>query len=116
MTIEYAEKIARIDKGLVKKAKEIYEEAYYRNTFIGAENSMGFHNPTEALRVLGDALDLGRQAEILAQKAILKAGRIPPDLSAEKIDEIVAKRYRSKDGKTGYKLGISKKAALLLSP
>jgi formate-dependent nitrite reductase cytochrome c552 subunit len=30
---------------------------------------MGFHSPTEALRILGEAIDLGHQAEIKALNA-----------------------------------------------
>ncbi|MDA8340291.1 MAG: ammonia-forming cytochrome c nitrite reductase subunit c552, partial [Nitrospiraceae bacterium] len=113
LMIEAAEKNPRSDKAVIKKAKEIYEEAYYRNTWIGAENSMGFHNPPEALRVLGDALDQGRQAEMLAKEAILKAGAAPPELDMAKIDAIVAERYKTKDGKTGFKPAVKRKAALL---
>ena len=113
LMIEAAEKNPRIDTAQLKKAKEIYEEAYYRNTWIGAENSMGFHNPPEALRVLGDAIDQGRQAEMLAREAILKAGATPPELDMAKIDQIVLERYKSTDGKTRYKPDVKKKAALL---
>ena len=113
LMIEAAEKNSRSDKALIKRAKEIYEEAYYRNTWIGAENSMGFHNPPEALRVLGDALDQGRQAEMLAREAILKAGATPPELDMAKIDQIVLERYKSTDGKTRYKPDVKRKAALL---
>ena len=113
LMIEAAEKNPRIDKAQLKKAKEIYEEAYYRNTWIGAENSMGFHNPPEALRVLGDALDQGRQAEMLAREAMLKAGATPPELDMAKIDQIAMERYKSTDGKTRYKPDVKKKAALL---
>ncbi len=113
LMIETAEKNPRSDKALIKKAKEIYEEAYYRNTWIGAENSMGFHNPPEAIRVLGDALDQGRQAEMLAREAMLKSGTTPPDLDMAGIDAVVAERYRSKDGKTGFKPNVPRKAALI---
>ncbi|MBF0336817.1 MAG: ammonia-forming cytochrome c nitrite reductase subunit c552 [Nitrospirae bacterium] len=114
LTIEAANGTPGIDKTQLQKAKDIYAEGYYRSTWIGAENSMGFHNPPEALRVLGDALDQGHRATLLAREAILKAGSIPPDLDMEKIDAIVAKRYGSKDGKTGFKPDVKKKAALIV--
>ncbi len=113
LMIEAAEKNPKADKAQLKKAKGLYEEAYYRNTWIGAENSMGFHNPPEALRVLGDALDQGRQAEIFAREAILKAGETPPELDIARIDKIVSERYLSKDNKTGFKKNVPKKARLL---
>jgi hypothetical protein len=36
--------------------------------FMVAENSMGFHAPQEAARILGEAIDYARQAEILANR------------------------------------------------
>ena len=38
--------------------------------FIAAENSMGFHNPEEALRILANATNLARQAQITAIQAM----------------------------------------------
>ena len=113
LTIEQANKTPGADVKALEKAKDIYHEAYLRNTWIGAENSMGFHNPPEAMRVLGDALDQGRQAEIIAREAILKAKGTPKDLDMAAIDAIVKERYKSKDGKTGYRSNVPKKAALL---
>lgn len=63
-----------IDKSLYDKAKDYYEEAFYRGVFIGAENSMGFHNPTEAMRVLGDGTAFAEKAEGLLRQALAKAG------------------------------------------
>jgi nitrite reductase (cytochrome c-552) len=51
---------------LLEEARQLYRNANYRWDFVASENSNGFHNPTEALRVLGEAIDLGHQA---AQKA-----------------------------------------------
>jgi nitrite reductase (cytochrome c-552) len=34
--------------------------------FVAAENSMGFHAPQEAARVLGEAADMARQGQIAA--------------------------------------------------
>ena len=39
------------------------------NGFVSAENSMGFHNSQEALRMLAAATDLARQAELKAVQA-----------------------------------------------
>ena len=44
-----------IDKALYSQAKDDYEEGFYRNLFFGAENSVGFHNPTEAMLILSDS-------------------------------------------------------------
>ena len=32
--------------------------------FVNAENSMGFHAPQEAARILGEAIDYGRQGQV----------------------------------------------------
>ncbi len=64
----------QIDKALYDKAKDFYEEAFYRGVFVGAENSVGFHNPTEATRILGDATAFAGKAEALLRQALTKAG------------------------------------------
>ncbi|MBI2319607.1 MAG: ammonia-forming cytochrome c nitrite reductase subunit c552, partial [Betaproteobacteria bacterium] len=63
-----------MDKALYEQAKDYYEEAFYRMMYIGAENSVGFHNPTEALRNLGDATAFAGKAEGLLRQALAKAG------------------------------------------
>jgi nitrite reductase (cytochrome c-552) len=68
----------RVDAGLYGRAKDYYEEAFYRTTFIGAENSMGFHNPVETLRVLGDAVAFAVKAEALLRQALTGAGVAVP--------------------------------------
>ncbi|HYB74882.1 MAG TPA: ammonia-forming cytochrome c nitrite reductase subunit c552 [Candidatus Sulfotelmatobacter sp.] len=113
LTIEQANATPGVDQALLDKAKGLYEEAYYRNTFIGAENSMGFHNPSEALRVLGDALGQAKETTMLAQEAILKAQGTPKHFDMATIDAIVKERYLTKDGKTQFRPNVARKAALL---
>jgi nitrite reductase (cytochrome c-552) len=64
----------QIDKTLYDKAKDDYEEAFYRCVFVGAENSVGFHNPTETLRILSDAAAFAAKAEGYLRQALAKAG------------------------------------------
>jgi nitrite reductase (cytochrome c-552) len=64
----------KIDKTLYDKARDYYDEAFYRGVFVGAENSVGFHNPTEAMRILGDATAYATKAEGLLRQALTKAG------------------------------------------
>jgi len=45
---------------------EYQRQAQWRLDFIAAENSMGFHAPQEAARILGEAADLARQGQIAA--------------------------------------------------
>jgi len=63
-----------VDEKLLDEARQLHRRAQLRWDFIAAENSMGFHNPEEALRILASATDLARQAQI---KAILAAGAKP---------------------------------------
>jgi len=64
----------QIDQKLYDIAKDHYEEGFYRNLFFGAENSLGFHNPSEAMRILGDASLHAGKAEALLRQALTKAG------------------------------------------
>ncbi len=43
---------------------QLHRHAQMRWDFIASENSTGFHSPQEAARVLADAIDLARQAQI----------------------------------------------------
>jgi len=45
-------------------ALELQRRAQWRLDFIAAENSMGFHAPQEAAKVLAEAIDYARQGEI----------------------------------------------------
>jgi nitrite reductase (cytochrome c-552) len=57
------------DQALLDEARMLHREAQLRWDFIAAENSMGFHNPGEALRILASAIDLARQAQLKAFEA-----------------------------------------------
>jgi nitrite reductase (cytochrome c-552) len=82
----------QIDKALYDKAKEYYEEAFYRCIFVGAENSVGFHNPSEAMRVLGDSIAFASKAEGLLRQALAQAGVNAP----AKVDLELAKYLNSR--------------------
>ena len=45
-------------------ARELQRKAQWRVDFINAENSMGFHAPQEAARILGEAIDYARQGQL----------------------------------------------------
>jgi nitrite reductase (cytochrome c-552) len=85
----------QIDKALYDKAKEFYEQAFYRSLFIGAENSVGFHNPTEAMRVLGDSIAFATKAEAFLRQAMAQAGIDVP----MKVDLELAKYLEGRGGK-----------------
>lgn len=54
------------------EALQLQRSAQLRWDFISSENSTGFHSPQEAARVLAEAVDLARQAELKAWQ--VKAG------------------------------------------
>jgi nitrite reductase (cytochrome c-552) len=54
-------------------ARKFQRHAQWRLDFIAAENSMGFHAPQEAARVLGEAIDYARQGQIAAMTATVPA-------------------------------------------
>ncbi len=56
----------------LEKAKNLHRKSQLRWDFISAENSMGFHSPQEAARILADAIDLARQSEIAAYLTFMK--------------------------------------------
>lgn len=63
-----------VEAEIYSKAKDFYEEAFYRAVFLGAENSLGFHNPTEAMRIAGDSVAFAGKAEALLRQGMAKAG------------------------------------------
>ncbi len=69
---------AHIDEDLYRKAVDFYEEAFYRCVFIGAENSVGFHNPPEALRIAGDSIAFAVKSEAFLRQILSRAGVNPP--------------------------------------
>ena len=64
-------KLPSFNQALLDEARLLHRKAQFRWDFIAAENSMGFHNPEEALRLLGEAIDYARQAELKAREAAL---------------------------------------------
>jgi len=53
-------------------ARDLQRHAQFRLDFIEAENSMGFHAPQEAARILAEAIDLARQGQIAVRDASFK--------------------------------------------
>jgi len=65
-----AAKAAGASKQSLQKAFDLQRKAQWRLDFIAAENSMGFHAPQEAARVLGEAVDYARQGQVEALEAV----------------------------------------------
>jgi nitrite reductase (cytochrome c-552) len=64
----------------LKPALELQRKAQWRLDFIAAENSMGFHSPQEAARVLAEAADYARQGQVAALRLALKPQGAPQTL------------------------------------
>jgi nitrite reductase (cytochrome c-552) len=67
------------DPSLLGQARTLHRDSQFMWDFISSSNSMGFHNPDEALRILQNATDLARQAQMKASQAandpaLLKTG------------------------------------------
>ena len=59
----------------LKELGELQRAAQWRLDFVAAENSTGFHAPQEMARILGESIDLSRQAEVRA--VALAGGKLP---------------------------------------
>jgi nitrite reductase (cytochrome c-552) len=81
----------------LKELGELQRAAQWRLDFVAAENSMGFHAPQEMARILGESIDLSRQAQVKAVQALAGAVRadvpapIPPPSSSHEANVPVKK-------------------------
>ena len=62
----------------LEQAQRLQRKAQWRLDFIAAENSMGFHAPQEAARVLAEAIDYARQGELVLRGAPLAPTNAAP--------------------------------------
>jgi nitrite reductase (cytochrome c-552) len=76
----------------IKELGELQRAAQWRLDFVAAENSMGFHAPQEMARILGESIDLSRQAQVNA--VALLSGRIPAPLPQEPIPSDSTRRLK----------------------
>lgn len=54
----------------LKELAELQRSAQWRLDYVAAENSMGFHAPQELSRILGESIDMARQAEVKANQVL----------------------------------------------
>ena len=50
----------------LQELENLQRAAQWRLDMVAAENSMGFHAPQEMARLLGESIDLSRQAQVKA--------------------------------------------------
>ena len=63
-----AAKAAGATDDQLKESRDFQRKANLRWDFISSENSTGFHSPQEAARVLGDAVNFARMAQVSAER------------------------------------------------
>jgi nitrite reductase (cytochrome c-552) len=68
--IKSASEQPNVNGEMLEEARWLHRESQLRWDLIAAENSMGFHNPSESLRVLAAATDMARQAQVKAIQAV----------------------------------------------
>jgi nitrite reductase (cytochrome c-552) len=61
-----AAKSASASEAQLTPVLEMQRKAQWRLDFVAAENSMGFHAPQELARILGESIDMSRQAQLAA--------------------------------------------------
>jgi nitrite reductase (cytochrome c-552) len=61
-----AAKAASATDAQLEPILEMQRKAQWRLDFVAAENSMGFHAPQELARILGESIDMSRQAQLAA--------------------------------------------------
>jgi nitrite reductase (cytochrome c-552) len=54
---------------VLAQPRAMHRKAQWRLDFVAAENSMGFHAPGEAARLLAEAIDYARQGQVQAVRA-----------------------------------------------
>jgi nitrite reductase (cytochrome c-552) len=59
-------------------ARELHRQAQFYVDFIEAENSMGFHAPGEAARILATSIDLARQGQLVLRDGQAATPPAPP--------------------------------------
>jgi nitrite reductase (cytochrome c-552) len=64
---------AAIPAERIEAARRFHRKAQWRLDFVAAENSMGFHAPQEAARLLAEAIDYARQGELALHRTLPSA-------------------------------------------
>ncbi len=67
------------DEAALQAARQGQRAAQWRLDFVAAENSMGFHASQESARILGEAIDRARQAQIGLLRAMLGEPAAAPE-------------------------------------
>lgn len=71
------ESAAGVPPDQLEAARKLHRKAQWRLDYVSAENSMGFHAPQEAARILAEATDYARQGEQLLSSRSYAARQTP---------------------------------------
>ncbi len=63
-SLKKAKDAGRADRAF-RQAQDLQRKAQFKLDFVEAENSAGFHAPQESARILGEAINLARQGQIV---------------------------------------------------
>lgn len=61
---------SKVDPVLLEQARGLHRKAQFMWDFVSSENSTGFHNPEYALKILADATNYARQAQMMAAQSV----------------------------------------------
>jgi len=73
-----AAKARGVSDAELARPRELHRQAQFYLDFIEAENSMGFHAPGEAARILATSIDLARQGQLALRGWSAAAAAAPP--------------------------------------
>lgn len=74
----------QVDMAMYNRAKDAFMQGFLRLNFISAENSTGFHNPTETARILTDSVAYSSKSEAYLRQMLAKAGiDVPQSVNLE---------------------------------
>jgi nitrite reductase (cytochrome c-552) len=76
-------RMSGIDEAALAQVFEFQRKAQWRVDFINAENSMGFHAPQEAARILAESIDYSRQGYVALAAVRESASRPNPSPSTK---------------------------------
>ncbi len=86
------------DSDLLQPRKLLREAQFYWD-YVSSSNGMGFHSPTEAVRIAGKAVDLSQEARVQTARLLARFGvfqqPVYPDLSDRQKATIVSQQRQS---------------------
>lgn len=70
------------------EARQLHRRASMRWDFVSSENSTGFHSPQEAARILAQAIDFARQAQLEAERLTLGQALAPENANPHLVEAL----------------------------